>query len=364
MRTRPIPRQRFVGFFLGLLCSTQASIADENRCDPPWVFVEPLPLPKQVLKPASDPTRWSSTQRQWLEIARAFCPPAYEAEAPVPRAPRIGCEASPTSATCEQTGDTAPVPPEAAAATPKPAKELGLTLDTVAFGSFSRAGADEAIVEAVKFGCWDRFYLVSRADGHWSLVQPVRFAELVGRSRFGYDCRVARMATKRDLFVCMRALMGGTSTEESIIVSDFRSDPPAELVLTSFGHTDAPTAEVCEHQPDGRVISLGSLHTFELVDIDHDGLRDIRASLEYAVIDQRQLARYVSAPDYSLSCACAPILEHNPYQQLKPGCRCPKFRFPATHQATLVFLARGDTFTPTPATELALKAANALPERD
>jgi hypothetical protein len=100
------------------------------------------------------------------------------------------------------------------------------------------------------------------------------------------------------------------------------------------------------------------------VDVDHDGLLDVRAALAYAEVDDRVLTGFTQARDYSASCACAPVLDHDPYTRLKPGCRCPAFKFPALTHTNLIFLAQGERFVPTPTTVAVMKKAHAEPSED
>jgi hypothetical protein len=234
--------------------------------------------------------------------------------------------------------------------------KLDLYLDRVVFGSFTQAGSDEAIATLSRPVEWERFYLMRKVTGRWT---PVRYVESIGRATFGYACKAARMASHRDLLVCMSGASSGMSTSTDITVHDFATDPPAATLLATFGQTNQPTQEVCTHQPNWPSFFLGTLSTFELVDVDHDGLLDVRAALAYAEVDDRVLTGLAQARDYSATCACAPVLDHDSYTRLKPGCRCPAFKFPALTHTNLVFLARGERFVPAPTTVAALKKAHA-----
>ncbi|HTA89349.1 MAG TPA: hypothetical protein VK745_07235 [Polyangiaceae bacterium] len=236
--------------------------------------------------------------------------------------------------------------------------KLDLYLDRVVFGSFTQVGSDEAIATLFRPAEWERFYLMRKVTGRWT---PVRYVESMGRSSFGYACKATRMASQRDLLVCMSGGTSGTGGNTDITVHDFATDPPAATVLATFGYTNQATQEVCTHQPDLPSFFLGSLSTFELVDVDHDGLLDVRAALAYAEVDDRVLTGLTQRWDYSATCACAPFLDSYPDIRLKPGCRCPAFKFPALTHTNLIFLARGESFVPSPTTVAVLKKAHAEP---
>lgn len=353
---------RSVAMLMVLLAVPHSSQADEDRCAEPWEEVEVPPRPQPQV--ARAPARWSASDRQRLEVARGFCErPAYEAKAWKPAVPSIGClpciEVAPCDA--DDAAKTAPVSPAPGSSPmlgPQSVAGLDLYLDRVVFGSFTQAGSDEAIATLHRPAVWERFYLMRQVAGRWL---PLRYVQSMGRSTFGYACKATRMASHRDLLVCMGGATSGTSASTDITVHDFATDPPAATVLATFGWSTQPTREVCMHEPGWPAFFLGSLSRYELVDVDHDGLLDVRAGLAYAEVDDRVLTGLTQARDYSATCACAPVLEHDYYARLKPGCHCSAFKFPALAHATLIFLARGERFVPTPTTVAVLQKAHAGP---
>jgi hypothetical protein len=361
---RPSAILRSCAMLIVLLAAPHSSMADQDRCAEAWEVVDMPQRPVRQPQAARDPARWSASDRQRLEVARGFCEqPAYEATSWKPAVPRIGCLPCTGVAPCDadDAAKTAPVPPaqgSSPALAPQSVAKLDLYLDRVVFGSFTQAGSDEAIANLVRPSYWERFYLMRKMEGRWSAV---RYVESMGLFSFGYACKATRMASHRDLLVCMSGATSGTSASTDITVHDFATDPPAATLLATFGQTNQPTQEVCTHQPNWPSFFLGSLSTFELVDVDHDGLLDVRAALAYAEVDDRVLTGLTQTWDYSATCACAPVLDHDSYTRLKPGCRCPPFKFPALTHANLVFLARGERFVPTPTTVAVLKKAQAEP---
>jgi hypothetical protein len=370
---RPSAILRSVALLIALLAPPHSSMADDARCAEAWESVDMPRRPARQPQPAREPARWSESDRQRLEVARGFCEqPEYEAKTWKPAVPRIGCLPCTGVAPCAEDNDAKPVPVPPAQGpspklTPQSVAKLNLYVDEVVFGSFTQAGSDEAIAklhsntdsqQVSRLPDWERFYLMRKVAGRWS---PVRYVESIGSFTFGYACKATRMASHRDLLVCMSGAMSGTSSSTNITVNDFARDPPVTTALATFGSTNQPTREVCMQQPGWSSFFLGSLGTFELVDVDHDGLLDVRAALAYAEVDDRVLTGFTQARDYSATCACAPVLEHDPYTRLKPGCRCPAFKFPALTQTSLIFLAQGERFVPTPTTVAVMKKAHAEP---
>ncbi len=342
---------------LASLTGVRISAADDARCAEPWVSITPTTQSRAKLR-INDPARWTSSQRRWLELVRGFCLPAYESEAWSASRPVVGCLAV-NGSLDDDTDEDQPAPPEAQTAEPSRVADVERFIESVEFGSFTAPGESEAIVELVRPAHWDRFYLMRKTSGRW---EPIRFVESMGRTRFGYDCKSARMGSQRDLLVCMRGGTGGFSAEETIVVNDFRTDPPTQIVLAAFGHTTSPMDEVCAFQPGYPRFFLGGLRTFELLDVNGDGRPDIRAALTFREIDPQMVAQFSAAANFAQTCACAAVLQHDPYAQLKPGCPCPPLKFPPLRRATLEFVASAEQFVATEDTKHTLQQANALPD--
>ena len=366
-RLRPSAMLRSATMLIVLLMAPHSSMADEARCAEAWESVDMPSTPMQQPQATLDPARWSVSARQRLEVARGFCEqPAYEAESRKPALPSIGCLPCTAVAPCDadEAAETAPVQPAQGPSgrlLPQSVAKLDVYLESVVFGSFTQAGADEAIATLTRPAAWERFYLMRKVAGRWS---PVRYVESMGSFTFGYACKAARMASHRDLLVCMDGAMSGISGSTDITVHDFATDPPVATTLAGFERTNQPTQAVCTHETDWPPFFLGSLSTFELVDVNHDGLLDVRAAFAYAEVNDRAIASFARARDYSATCACAPVLDHDPYARLKQGCPCRAFKFPAPAHTTLIFLARGEAFLPTPGTVAALQKAHARPFED
>jgi hypothetical protein len=86
----------------------------------------------------------------------------------------------------------------------------------------------------------------------------------------------------------------------------------------------------------------------ELIDLNHDKLKDIRVKLEYAALSKKSFAALAKDPKFAKACECERALTFE-QATAKPDCDRSRVPVPAPRKASPVFLQR-DAFVPTPAT--------------
>ncbi len=123
---------------------------------------------------------------------------------------------------------------------------------------------------------------------------------------------------------------------------------PKDDPIADFGGESSPFLAFCD--PRDIAVLTGELGDPEVVDVNRDGIADIRLKLTYAAVSKERMTALKSHPDYRHACACS-INGAYPHGPLKPGCQCPSFDFPALTTTSLVFLAHNDSFVPTPETQ-------------
>lgn len=206
-------------------------------------------------------------------------------------------------------------------------------------GSFSKAGADEAIavMGACGPGMSSAAFLLRRHANGWAFLREVDFVD---------SCSVARVAGGRDVLVCVGDDWNGNSRDAWVSTIDVVQTPPGQTLLL-FPNLVTLAIGACEdHEPP---FLAGNVEAPELIDLNHDKLKDIRVKLEYAALSKTSFAALAKDPKFAKACECerAMTFEH---ATAKPGCDCPRVPVPPLRKTSLVFLQRGGTFVPTLAT--------------
>jgi hypothetical protein len=222
--------------------------------------------------------------------------------------------------------------------------ELFYALHALAFGSFTRPGADQAA--AVFNGCeshagnYGGTLLVERSAGAWKAV-----------AYFGGvnpdDCIVFRRRDRRDVIVC-RWRDGHQSNWHDYVVSyDFARGTPDDLSLgwSEILQLDDDTAAACllGDAKTHPTVRRGTADRLELADVNRDGFADLVVHVTYAKAPRgRAFEDRCAELIASLEQEGAPAVDITP--ALGPQAR---YR--------LEFVHDGKAFVPTPATARRMK---------
>jgi hypothetical protein len=326
-------------------------------CNPPWEPYTPPkrdpryePMPSRRAPPKSptpSPNLWATADHKRLQALQAVCVPAYRAETDDDRV-HLGCH------TCELRASEAP---PLAVKTSWSGMRRGL--EDVHWGSFTRPGADEAVLTFA--GCERTvesdgmitevgrgLALVERQGRHWRLR---RYVGEVGH------CEPTKRRDGRDALVC---LGWGLDHHHRIKLVDWNAPELPTLVLD----LTAPvlTDELCE-QPRHTELATLKLTEYQLGDLDGDGIDDIRVHAKLTPVAAESVKAERTRPDFPLACACIKVMPPseqmlNPRLHAKKGCRCPVLQHPFTpgkaSDIELRFIETLGRFEPTPETKAAL----------
>jgi hypothetical protein len=262
-------------------------------------------------------------------MLRALCAPVY-AETTYGRGePWIGCGECPLT--------------PASSTSPPVVSYVGSPLLDAIEGSFSKAGAREAIVTlgSCRTGRGTSSVLLRERSAEWVFVKEVGH---------GGVCRRTKVARGREVLVCTGSFSQGHSRPEWVKTLDVTKAEPTTF-LFHFEKILSLKIGVC----DGSVppFAGGKMAEPELVELNGDGVDDIRVRLEYASLDEDSVAILRARADHAAACDCWEQLEFE-NGTLKDGCSCPPLPVPEPRPYTLEFIQRGDAFVPTPATRKVL----------
>jgi hypothetical protein len=290
---------------------------------------------------------WSAADHKRLQALQGICAAAYRAETDDDRV-HLGCR------TCElRASEAAPV------AVKTSWSEMRRDLEDVHWGSFTRPGADEAVLTFA--GCERTvesdgmikevgrgLALVERQGRRWRLRRYV--------GEVGY-CERTKRRDGRDALVC---LGWGLDHHHRIKLVDWNAPelPTSVLDLTAPVVTD----ELCE-QPRHTDLATLALTGYQLGDLDGDGIDDIRVRAKVNPVAAESVEAERARPDFALACACIkamPLSQQmlGPRLHVKPGCRCPELLHPYTpgkaYDIELRFIETQGRFEPTTETKAAL----------
>jgi hypothetical protein len=238
-----------------------------------------------------------------LQALQGVCAPAYWAETDDDRV-HLGCR------TCGL---------QASAALPTPVKiawlEMRRGLEDVRWGSFTRPGADEAVLTFA--GCERTvpsdgmitevgrgLALVERQGRRWQLR---RYIGEVGH------CQPTKRRDGREALVC---LGWGLDHHHRIKLVDWNAPdlPTTVLDLTAPLVTD----ELCE-QPRHTELATLKLAEYQLGDLDGDGINDIRVRATAHPVATESVKAERARPDFPLACACIKVM---PFTNRSPAPGC------------------------------------------
>lgn len=174
--------------------------------------------------------------------------------------------------------------------------------------------------------------LLRRAGAEWKIVR--------GKPNAWNDPTVPRCQKLpgregRDLLICHHTLESGGGVYDSVFVLDFARPVDDERVRLAEIADDAATA--CQGR---RSVVVGGIESFDLVDLDNDGVLDVRIRLRAARV---RIPRQPACPQ-------PPTLSVGP--------RPP--RLPRPPLQTIDLLTKGTELRPTDASRVALEKLDAL----
>ena len=284
-----------------------------NDAGPPPAASPEVPVPPT---PAKAPPH---ADERKLVFAQSVCAAAVQRHG---GRVRVGCRG------CPPFGEASPLPDGTIAESPAAFREL-VAIHT---GSFTRAGADQALLQLSGCHSMDQggsgSLLVEKAEASW-YYRPLLLAPELSADQ----CLVFG-ATLGALLVCRERFASGGHTRDEIVVHRFAAGPPPkhtrESLITAKSLADAACGYV------GMDIVAAEVRTMSAKDVDADGLADLRLEVSYAMskADERR--------DKKLEAVCRGI---------RPGIdRTPTERFmPKATRATVDFLFDGQRLVPTPA---------------
>ena len=203
-------------------------------------------------------------------------------------------------------------------------------------GSFSRPGVHELIAtmscEPDGADAGARVLAVRDEGGVFKIAHAER---LDGARTAITRCQVLHTSVGRDLPICRRSSVSYGAVFDGVVVLDYTKDPD-DRVTHLVGVADT-TDTACTGATD---LVVGRLEMVELVDVDHDGNKDVRVTLRAAKL-------------------------HVPKQ---PPCKRPGFagsgqpppNIPNPPAQTIDFIAHGTALTPTPAGARVMKTLEKL----
>jgi hypothetical protein len=277
--------------------------------------------------------------RERLELLRAVCTTVYEATSTW-SSPIMGCRS------CDWAPSTAPAVAVRAVARP---------LITAFTGSFSRSGADEALVitkecqpPSVVIGLSSlhmTLHVLERSPSGWRFTNRVDGAIGCDRQMVLRDGRTA--------LVCIRWENG---KRQGIDIVDFGTDEPMTTLVDwrandHLAICDAGPSSYSVAQPAGQL---------QVLDIDGDGANDLDVAFKVETLAQNDGEALRALPDYALRCACSRAANRGEFQ--KVGCECPTIQWtdPTPRTFRLQFLSTDHGVVPTDSTRAFLEEAAEL----
>jgi hypothetical protein len=229
------------------------------------------------------------------------------------------------------------------ASTPRAVEVVAEWLTNLHAGSFSAPGAKEVSAELI--GCALR---AEGSGGTYLLVDNGGQWQVTGYAPGATSCDAVRLESGRDALVCFGGYFQGNSVGWSVAEWVWVGGTARSTPLLRVEGLQSLATEVCEYPGSGPIID-SNIPSLSVVDLDGDGLRDVRIVVAYAVLTRDFLARLQRASTFAAACACAEA-DHlgtpEPHER-----HCPPLGLPLRQRVRFDFIVRGERLQPTLGTE-------------